>query len=483
MNRHKKSEIPSQESISKMSLRGPVWGRSNPRKSDENRSYETDSQKREEKRKGALEFDLAIIGGRVIDPETKMDQIADIFIRDGVIKRIEKSKSKLRAREVIDAKGMIVVPGLIDMHTHLREPGREDEETIYTGSCAAAAGGFTSICCMPNTHPPIDNQETVKFIYEKAKSAKCKIYPIGCVTKGQMGEELTEIYDLVQAGVVAISDDGKPISNPQVMRNALEYSRMFNLPVITHCEDLSLSAGGVMHEGFISTSLGMCGIPSVAEEIMVARDVKLAEFTKARIHIAHVSTEGSVELIRQAKKRGAKVTCEATPHHLTLSHEIIKTFDTNAKVNPPLRTKRDVEAIKRGLKDGTIDCIATDHAPHSIEEKEVEFDFAPCGMVGLETALSLVITELIEKKVLSWSQAIAKLTMNPARILNLNAGRIKKDSPADITIIDPKASWVVDPGKFQSKSKNSPFGGRRLKGKARYTIVDGKVEYPPNLNP
>jgi dihydroorotase len=429
-----------------------------------------------EKGKG-LEFDLAIVGGRVIDPASKLDRVADIFIQDGQIKSIGKTRVKRKAKKVINAKGMMVVPGLIDMHTHLREPGREDEETIYTGSCAAVAGGFTSVCCMPNTYPPIDNQESVKFIFEKAKQAKCRVYPVGCITKEQKGEELTEIYDLVQAGVVAISDDGMPVSHPQVMRNAMEYSRMFDLPVISHCEDLTLSANGVMHEGYVSTSLGMCGIPSIAEEIMVARDLKLAEFTQARIHIAHVSTEGSVELIRQAKKRNIKVTCEATPHHFALTHEIIKTFDTNAKVNPPLRTKRDVAAIKRGLADGTIDCIATDHAPHSIEEKEVEFDFAPCGVVGLETALGLVITELIEKKVLSWTQAIAKLTLNPTRILNLNAGRIRKNSPADITIIDPKATWIVDPTKFQSKSKNSPFVGKKLHGQVFSTIVGGKIMY------
>ena len=423
------------------------------------------------------EFDLAITGGRVINPETKMDRIADIFIRDGVIKRIEKTKGKIRARETIDAKGKIVVPGLIDMHTHLREPGREDEETIYTGSCAAVAGGFASICCMPNTQPPIDNQETVKFVYQKAKEAKCKIFCVGCITKGQKGEELTEIYDLVRSGVVAISDDGMPVPNSQVLRNALEYSRMFDLPVISHCEDLNLSSSGVMHEGFVSTTLGMCGIPSIAEETIVARDIKLAEFTKAKIHIAHVSTEGSVDLIRQAKKKGIKVTCEATPHHFTLTHEIVRTFDTNAKVNPPLRTKRDVEALKRGLSDGTIDCIATDHAPHSIEEKEVDFDSAPFGMVGLETALGLVITELVNRRILSWTQAIAKMTVNPARILNLKSGRMKRNFPADITIIDPKVSWIVDPTKFQSKSKNSPFGGRRLQGKVFCTIVDGKVVY------
>jgi len=429
------------------------------------------------KKESDSDFDLIIKGGRVIDPETRMDRIANISIQNGTIKRIEKPGGKLSGREVIDAKGMVVVPGLIDMHAHLREPGREDEETIYTGSCAGVAGGFTSICCMPNTQPPIDNQEAVEFVYQKAKSAKCKIHCVGCITKGRKGEELTEIYDLIKAGVVAISDDGSPVTNSQVLRNALEYCRMFDLPVISHCEDLDLSAGGVMHEGFVSTILGMGGIPSIAEEVMVARDIRLAEFTGAKIHIAHVSTSGSVNLIRQAKRRGIKVTCEVTPHHFTLIDQTIKTFDTNAKVNPPLRTKRDVEAIKRGLADGTIDCIATDHAPHSIEEKEVEFDSAPFGMVGLETALGLVITELVNKKVLSLSQAIAKLTINPAKILKLKGGRIRRDRPADLTIIDPKGSWVVDPARFQSRSKNSPFGGRRLQGKVCYTIVNGKVVY------
>jgi dihydroorotase len=424
-------------------------------------------------------FDLAITGGRVIDPESHLDRIADIFVQDGLIKEISSRKTTARigGKEVIDAKGKIVVPGLIDMHAHLREPGREDEETIYTGSCSAVAGGFTSVCCMPNTEPPIDNQEAVKFVYAKAKEAKCRIFCVGAVTKGEKGEELTEILDLVQAGVVAISDDGKPVSNSQVMRNALEYCKMFGLPVISHCEDLNLSSGGVMHEGFVSTSLGMNGIPSIAEEVMVARDLKLAEFTGGRVHIAHVSTQGSVDLIREAKKRGIKVTCEATPHHFTLTHEAVKTFDTNAKVNPPLRTKKDVEAIKKGLKDGTIDSIATDHAPHSVEEKEVEFDFAPFGMVGLETALGLVVTELVNKKILSWAQAIAKLTVNPSRILNLKGGRIKKDFPADLTIIDPKASWIVNPSQFKSKSRNSPFGGKKLWGKICYTVVDGKIVY------
>ena len=430
--------------------------------------------------KQLVEFDLAITGGRVIDPESRLDRIADIFVQDGLIKEISSRKTTTRigAKEVIDAKGKIVVPGLIDMHAHLREPGREDEETIYTGSCSAVAGGFTAVCCMPNTEPPIDNQETVKFVYAKAKEAKCKIFCVGAVTKAQKGEELTEIFDLVQAGAVAISDDGKPVSSSQVMRNALEYCKMFGLPVISHCEDLNLSSGGVMHEGLVCTTLGMNGIPSIAEEVMVARDLKLAEFTGGRVHIAHVSTCGSVDLIREAKKRGIKVTCETTPHHFTLTDEAVKTFDTNAKVNPPLRTRKDVEAIKRGLLDGTIDSIATDHAPHSVEEKEVEFDFAPFGMVGLETALGLVVTELINKKILSWPQAIAKLTINPSRILNLKGGRIKRDFPADLTIIDPKASWIVNPSQFKSKSKNSPFSGKKLWGKVCYTMVDGKIVFP-----
>jgi dihydroorotase len=440
---------------------------------------EKKTKRRKKFLKQPLEFDLAILGGRVIDPESRQDHIADVFVQDGVIKKISprKTTTKVKAKEVIDAEGKIVVPGLIDMHAHLREPGREDEETIYTGSSAAVAGGFTSVCCMPNTEPPIDNQEAVKFVYAKAKEAKCKIFCVGAVTKAQKGEELTEIFDLAQAGVVAISDDGKPVSNSQVMRNALEYCKMFNLPVISHCEDTNLSSGGVMNEGFVSTALGMNGIPSITEEIMVARDLKLAEFTGGKIHIAHVSTQGSVNLIGEAKKREIKVTCEATPHHFTLTDDAVKTFDTNAKVNPPLRTTKDVEAIKKGLGDGTIDCIATDHAPHSVEEKEVEFDFAPFGMIGLETALSLVITELIEKKILTWKEAIAKLSCNPARILKLNAGELKVGSPADITIIDPKLEWRVNPNKFHSKSKNSPFGGRKLKGRAQMTIVEGRIVY------
>ncbi len=434
------------------------------------------------KRHKSKEAEFILAGGRIIDPASKLNKIGDIYIGKGRVLEIETKKlipkNKLKfSHEIIDVYGKIVIPGLIDMHTHLREPGREDEETIYSGSLSAVAGGFTSICCMPNTDPPIDDQESVKFIYEKAKSARCRVFSIAGATKGLKGEELTEIADLVKAGAVAISDDGRPIYDSVIMRYALEYSKMYDIPVISHCEDLSLSSDGVMNEGFVSTLLGLRGIPSVAEEVMVARDIILAEYTGAKLHIAHVSTKGSVELIREAKKRKIKITCEVTPHHFSLTDEVIKNFNTNAKVNPPLRTRKDIEALKKGLKDGTIDCIATDHAPHSIEEKDVEFDAAPFGMVGLETALGLVTTELVETKILSWYEAIAKLTANPARILKFNAGQIKVGMPADLTVIDPGINWTVDPKDFKSKSRNSPFGGRRLKGKAYLTIVEGKIVY------
>jgi len=428
-------------------------------------------------------FDLLISGGRVIDPASDFDKMADLFIRDGKIVKIESDRKKgiddSTFSQIVDAKGKIVCPGLIDMHVHLREPGREDEETILSGSMAAVAGGFTSICCMPNTFPPIDNQEIVHFILEKAKSAKCRIFPIACITKGQKGEEITEVGDLVQAGAIALSDDGLPVSNSQVMRNALSYSLMFGIPIVSHCEDLNLSRDGVINEGFSSSLLGMNGIPSIAEEVMVSRDIRLCEYTKSKLHIAHVSTAGSVLLIREAKRRKVNVTCEATPHHFSLTDESVESYNTSLKVNPPLRTKKDVVAIKRGLKDGTIDVIATDHAPHSIEEKDVEFDAAPNGMIGLETALSLVISELIDKNVLSWKEAIAKLTTNPARILNLDLGRIKVGGIADITIVDTKANWVVTPERLYSRSKNSPLIGKRLKGRAWMTIVDGKIVYSP----
>jgi dihydroorotase len=416
-------------------------------------------------------------GARVIDPSSNLDTVADISVEKGIIKRIETKKKSYEGKKVFRLKGKIVVPGLIDMHTHLREPGREDEETIYSGCASAVVGGFVAVCCMPNTEPPLDNQEAIKFIYQKADQSLCRVFPVAAITKGLKGEEITEIADLAKAGAVAISDDGRPVMNALVMRNALEYAKMYHLTVISHCEDLNLSAEGMMNESFVSTLLGIKGIPSMAEEIMVARDIKLAEFTRGKIHIAHISTLGSVELIRRAKDKGIKVTCEATPHHFSLTDEIIKTFNTNAKVNPPLRTEKDVEAIKNGLQDGAIDCIASDHAPHSIEEKDVEFDAASFGMVGLETTLGLVITELVNTGILSWKEAIAKLTLNPAKILNLSLGKIKVGGSANLTVIDPELEWIVDSSKFHSKSKNTPFEGRKLKGKAVMTIVGGEIAY------
>lgn len=428
---------------------------------------------------------LIIAGGKVIDPASGLEGMADVYIQAGKILKIETKrliigkKLKSSSAEVLDARGRLVVPGLIDMHVHLREPGREDEETILSGSQAAVAGGFTSICCMPNTDPPLDSQEKIKFVLERAKQALCRVYPIGAITKKQEGKELAELGDMFSAGAVAFTDDGHPVMSAEVMRRAMEYSKMFAVPIIDHCEDLSLSASGVMNESFVSTTLGLPGIPSVSEELMVYRDIKLAEYTGAKVHLAHISTAGSVELVREAKKKDISVTAEVTPHHFTLTDELVKTFNTNYKMKPPLRNRADLEALKEGLKDGTIDCIATDHAPHSAEEKETEFDQAPFGIVGLETALGLVVTELIEKEVLTWSQAIAKLTINPARILGLAAARIKGGYPADLTIIDPQGSWTVDVSKFKSKSKNSPFGGWKLKGKVLYTIVEGKVVFRP----
>ncbi len=434
-------------------------------------------------RKKSISDNLIIAGGKVIDPASGFEGIADVYVQAGKILKIETKKLltgkrlKPSSAEIIDARGKLVVPGLVDIHVHLREPGREDEETILSGSEAAVAGGFTSICCMPNTEPPLDSQEKIKFVLERAKLAKCHVYPIGAVTKKQEGKELAELGDMFTAGAVAFTDDGHPVMSPEIMRRALEYSKMFDVPIIDHCEDLSLTANGVMNESFVSTTLGLPGIPAIAEETMVYRDIRLAEYTGAKVHIAHVSTAGSVDLIREAKKKGIAVTAEVTPHHFTLTDESIKTFDTNYKMKPPLRTKADVEALREGIRDETIDCIVTDHAPHSSEEKEAEFDQAPFGILGLETALGLVVTELIDKGVLTWSQAIAKMTVNPAKILKLNAGRIKGGMPAELTVIDPEANWTVDVSKFKSKSRNSPFGGWKLKGKVVYTIVKGEVVF------
>jgi len=430
-------------------------------------------------------YDLVITGGRIIDPALGFGKDAFVFIRDGRIAKIvtptaavRKELNALDKEQVIDATDKLVAPGLIDIHVHLREPGREAAETIKSGCEAAAAGGFTSVCCMPNTTPSIDNQETVKFVQDRAKDCDARVYVVGAMTKNLEGKELSEIGDLVKIGAVAVSDDGKYPQNPEIMRRGLEYSKMFNIPVMQHAEDEYLCAGGVMNESFQSTRLGLKGVPAAAEEIAVLRDIALCRFTGARLHIQHVSTRQAVAAIRQAKKEGAKVTAEVTPHHLVLTDEEIgKEFNTNLRVNPPIRTEADREAVIEGLIDGTIDCIASDHAPHSVEDKDCEFDLAPSGMIGLETTLGLVKTYLIDKGYLSWADAIRKMTVNPARILGLPAGSLADGSLADITIIDPDRKWTVRAEKFRSKSKNSAFIGWKLSGRAYMTIVGGRIVF------
>lgn len=420
---------------------------------------------------------LIIKNGVVCDPESKFFSKANVFVENGKIVKITSSLSGGQKGKIIDANGKIVTPGLIDIHTHSREPGREDEETIKSITRAAASGGFTTICVMPNTQPVIDSVAGVKFIITTAsQEGLVNVYPIGAITKSLEGLELAEIGKMKNAGIVGISDDGKSVMNAQVMRHALEYSRMFDLVVISHCEDVNLSASGVMNEGYTSTLLGLRGIPAQAEEIMVARDIALSELTGARLHIAHVSTAGSVELVRAAKKRNLKVTCEVTPHHFSLTEESVRqsNYNTNTKVNPPLRTKKDVKALLKGLLDGTIDCIVSDHAPHLREEKEQEYNLAPFGIVGLETTLPLVITNLVKKKILKLPEAIAKMTVNPARIINLpSKGSLAPGKDADITIIDLKQTRTIE--KFESKCSNSPFIGMKLTGFATMTIVGGKI--------
>ena len=430
-------------------------------------------------------YDLVIKGGRVIDPELGFGRDAYVFVKDKRIAKIEtesaavtKSLQSFDDDQIIDATEKLVVPGLIDIHVHLREPGREDEETVETGCRAAAAGGFTAVCCMPNTSPRIDNQETVKFVQDRATTADARVYVVGSITKGGQGKELSEIGDLVKVGAVAISDDGAFVQNPDIMRRAMEYTKMFDIPVMQHAEDELLVAGGIMNESYQSTRLGMKGRPAVAEEIAILRDIALCRVTGARLHIQHVTTRRGVEAIRRAKQEGIHVTCEACPHHFVLTdQEIGKEFNTNLRVNPPLRTEDDREAVIEGLVDGTIDCIASDHAPHSVEEKDCEFDLAPSGMIGLETTLGLVKTYLIDKGYLSWADAIRKLTSNPARILGLEGGTLADGAVADITIIDPDKKWTVKKENFRSLSWNSPFIGYKLSGQAYETIYNGRVVF------
>jgi dihydroorotase len=427
---------------------------------------------------------LLLTGARIIDPAQNIDSRTDIFLEDGKIAKTgtnlaksTKSKDSEKITKIIDLDGMIIVPGLIDMHTHLREPGFEYKETIASGAAAAVVGGFTSIACMPNTNPINDNRSITEFIRRKAaEAALANVYPIGAISKKSKGSQLTEFWDLKEAGIVALSDDGKPVMDAALMRRAMEYAFSLQLPVISHCEDINLSGNGLMNEGYYSTILGLNGIPGIAEEAMVARDILIAEFTKTSVHIAHVSTAGSVHLIRDAKKRGLKVTAETAPHYFTLTDEDLQSYDTNFKVNPPLRSKQDVTAIKEGLADGTIDVIACDHAPHGRTDKEVEFEYAANGISGLETSLSLSLN-LIGSKTLSWPELIAKMSLNPARILNLPKGTLETGADADITVIDPLLKWTVDMPAFRSRGKNSPFNGRQMQGKAIMTIVGGEIKY------
>jgi len=425
---------------------------------------------------------LLIKNGRVLDPATGLDEIMDVLIDGGRIRALARglkpaAGSGAEDVSVLDAAGLVVLPGLIDMHTHLREPGHEYKETIQTGSRAGAAGGFTSLACMANTSPPNDSASVTEFILEKARKEACvNIYPVGALTRGLKGEELTEIGDLKEAGVVALSDDGHTVKNAAIMRRGLEYARNFSLPVICHCEESDLAGSGVMHEGVTSALLGLRGIPPVAEEIIVAREIALSEWTRHPVHIAHVSTAGSVQIIRAAKARGVKITAETAPHYFTLTEEAVRTFDTNTKINPPLRSEKDVEAIKEGLRDGTIDVIASDHAPHSSLEKDVEYDTAAFGIIGLETSLALTL-QLVSQQVMSLSQAVKKMTVNPAAILGLDKGRLCEGADADITIVDMDQEYAVDVSAFKSKSKNSPFHGWRLKGRVLYTLVSGTMVF------
>jgi dihydroorotase len=424
---------------------------------------------------------LLLRGGRIIDPSQGLDVVGDLLIEDEKVSHAGEALGDVRrvgGHEVIDCAGLIVSPGFIDVHCHLREPGREDVETIATGARAAAAGGFTAVCAMPNTDPVTDNQAAVGFIVRQALRAKsARVYPIGAVSVGQKGEALSEFGEMVGAGAVAVSDDGKPVATAQLMRTALEYARTFNIPVADHCEEMSLAKGGVMNEGIVSARLGLKGIPSEAEEIMAIRDILLARRTGGHVHLCHMSTRGSVELIRWGKDRHIRVTAEVCPHHLSLTEDAVGAYDTNAKMNPPLRTADDVAVLQEAVRDGTIDLVATDHAPHHYDEKEREFSDAPNGIVGLETALAVVATHLVVPGILSWPTLVERMSTSPAKVFGLAGGTLRRGSVADITIFDPAAEWTVDPDQFLSKGRNSPYRGKRLTGRATCTIVGGRVVY------
>jgi dihydroorotase len=425
---------------------------------------------------------LLIKGGRIISPIQGIDETNDLIISDGKILELSNGQASPSSSDydVLNAEGLIVCPGFIDFHCHLREPGFEEKETISSGNQAAASGGFTTICCMPNTSPPLDNRAAIDYVKKVAATeGVIRTLPIGCISRGREGKELAEMGELVQAGAIAFSDDGQPLKNSRLMRQAMEYSLAFSLPIIDHCEDTTLSEDGLMNEGIIATRLGLCGIPAAAEESIVARDLALAHLTGAQLHIAHITTEGSVELIRRAKEKGVRVTTEVTPHHLTLTEEKVIGYDTNAKVNPPLRTRRDIIALVQGLKEGVIDIIATDHAPHTENDKLSEFATAPFGISGLETALGSLMS-LVHAGELTLAILITKLTSEPAKIIGNKYGKLgtlEVDTSAEVTIFDPNREWIVDTSDFASKGKNTPLNGKKLKGKVMATIYQGKLVY------
>ncbi|GMV97248.1 MAG: dihydroorotase [Phycisphaerae bacterium] len=420
---------------------------------------------------------LLIAGGRVIDPAGGLDRVADVRVKDGKIACIDAGLPPGDA-EVIDARGKIVCPGLIDIHVHFREPGDEDEETIASGSAAAVAGGFTSVAVMPNTRPALDDESAIEYVYHQAQRADlCNVYPVGAITKNREGVELAEMGQMIRAGAVGFTDDGCGVAKSAVMLRALQYLRMFDRPLLQHCEDPDISAGGVMNGGVTAVRLGLPGMNAIAEELMIQRDLTLVRATGARYHVSHISTARSVELVRQGKADGLRVTTEVCPHHLLLTEEACATYDTNFKMNPPLRTRADVEACLAGLADGTIDCLVTDHAPHGVQEKELEFLDAPFGIIGLESALPLYVKALIEPGVLDWPAMIERMTLRPARVLSLDKGTLAPGADADITVIDPALRWTIDVREFRSKSRNCPFDGWEVTGRAVCTIVGGRVKY------
>jgi len=422
--------------------------------------------------------DLLLKGGRVIDPSTGIDSVGDVLLRNGKIESAGEKVSAPDGAEVVDCAGLVVSPGFIDVHCHLREPGREDVETIATGARAAAAGGITAVCAMPNTDPVTDNQAAVGFVLKQGRAADAaRVYPIGAISIGQKGERLAEFGEMVGAGAVAVSDDGKPVVSSQLMRTALVYARAFNIPVADHCEDPTLADGGAMNEGIVSARLGLRGIPNEAEEIMAIRDILLARLTGGHVHLCHMSTKGSVELIRWGKDRGIRVTAEACPHHLSLTEDAVEGYDTHAKMNPPLRTRADVEALREAVRDGTIDVLATDHAPHHYDEKARAFADAPNGIVGLETALAVNITWLVKPGILSLAVLIDKMSCAPAKLFGLPGGTFTRGAIGDVTVFDPSREWKVDPAGFRTKGRNTPYGGQVLTGRTAVTVVDGRVVY------